>query len=189
MVSTGCRIPLYFPDPLSGTSSFIGGTMENLLSNHSHIPSILCIVSAVLAGCLLIPPVSAHAPSDMSVTYDELTKELRVSITHEVPNPGEHHIKEVTITINGNVVKESRYTTQPSADTFSYSYPIETVTTDEIKVIAACSQGGSISRTLYNTGAIASTPLSSAAGQPTPTAASGFLPLLGIAAALLIGKK
>ena len=161
--------------------------MKSLLPYHSHIPSILYIVAAVLAVFILIPPVSAHPPSDMSVTYNEISKDLRISITHAVPNPGEHYIKEVTVTINGKVVNDSRYTSQPSPDTFTYTYPIGTVTGDEIKVTATCSLSGSISRTLYNTGSLASTP--SPRSQPTQKAAAGFVPLLGIAAAYLIKKK
>jgi hypothetical protein len=125
----------------------------------------------------------------MSLSYNELSKELLVSITHAVPNMGEHYIKEVTVTINGKVVNDSRYTSQPAPDTFTYTYPVEPVTGDEIKVTALCSLAGSTSRTLYNTGPIASAPSSSPKSQPTQKAAAGLIPLLGLAAALLIGKK
>ncbi len=164
-------------------------SVKRLVLYYSRIPSIIFIVSVVLAGCLLILPVSAHSPSGMSITYQEPSKELLVSITHAVPNPGQHYIKEVTVSINGKVVNNSRYTSQPSADTFTYSYPVETVTTDEITVTAACSQGGSIARTLYTTGPIASASSSSPDTQPTQKAAAGLLAVLGIAAALLIRKK
>jgi hypothetical protein len=163
--------------------------MKNLLPYHSHLTAILCIIAAVLAVFLLIPPVSAHSPSDMSVTCHELSQDLRVSIAHAVPSPGEHYMKEVTVTINGKVMNDSRYTSQPAPDTFTYTYPIGTVTGDEIKVTATCSLSGSISRTLYNTGPIASTPSSSPKSQPTQKAAAGLVPLLGVAAALLIRKK
>lgn len=163
--------------------------MKNLLPFHSHIPSILSIIAAVLVFGLLIPTVSAHSPSGMSVTYQEPSKELLVSITHAVPNPREHYIQTVTVAINGKVVNNSRYTSQPAPDTFTYTYPISTVAGDEITVTAACSQGGSITRTLYTTGPIASGSSSSPDTQPTQKAAAGFLPLLAIAAALLIRKK
>lgn len=155
---------------------------------HSMVTAFLCIV-VVIAGGLLMVPVSAHPPSGMSVTYQELSKELLVSITHAVPNPGEHYINEVTVSVNGKVVNNSRYTSQPSADTFTYSYPVETVTGDEIKVTATCSLAGSMTRTLHTTGPIASASSASPDSQPTQKAAAGLLPLLGVAAALLIGKK
>ena len=124
-------------------------SVKRLLLYHSRLTAVLRIVAAVLVVCLLIPPVSAHSPSGMSVTYQELSKELLVSITHAVPNPGEHYINEVTVSINGKVVNNSRYTSQPAPDTFTYTYPVETVTGDEIKVTATCSLAGSIARTLY----------------------------------------
>ena len=164
-------------------------SVKRLLLNHSRLTAVLRIVAAALVVCILIPPVSAHSPSGMSVTYQEISKELLVSITHDVPNPGVHYIHEVTISINGKVVNNSRYTSQPAPDTFTYSYPIDTVTGDEIKVTATCSLAGSLSRTLYNTGPIASSSSPSPDSQPTQKAAAGIIPLLGVGAALLIGKN
>jgi len=163
------------------------GIMNSHAPYHAPVTAFLCIV-VVIAGGLLMVPVSAHPPSGMSVTYQE-PKELLVSITHAVPNPGEHYINEVTISVNGKVVNTSRYTSQPSADTFSYTYPVEAVTGDEIKVTATCSLAGSMTRTLHNTGPIASASSASPDSQPTQKAAAGLLPVLGVAAALLIGKK
>ena len=164
-------------------------SVKRLLLNHSRLTAVLRIVTAALVVSFLIPPVSAHSPSGMSLTYNELSKELRLAITHAVPNPGEHYIKEVSISINGKVVNNSRYTSQPAPDTFTYTYPVETVTGDEIKVTATCSLAGSITRTLNNSGPIASASSSLPDSQSTQKAAAGLLPVLGVAAALLIGKK
>lgn len=164
-------------------------SVKRLVLYHSRLTAVLLIIAAVLVVCILIPPVSAHSPSGMSITYQELSKELLVSITHDVPNPGEHYVNEVTVSINGKVVNNSRYTSQPAPDTFTYTYPVETVTGDEIKVTATCSLAGSIARTLYTTGPIAPASSSSPGSQPTQQAAAGLLPVLGVAAALLIRKK
>ena len=162
-------------------------SVKRLVLNYSRLTAVLHIVTAALVVLLLMSPVSAHSPSDMSLSYNELSKELRVTITHAVPDPGGHYINEVTISINGKVVNNSRYTIQPAPNTFTYTYPVETVTGDEIKVTATCSLAGSIVRTWYNSGPTAST--SSPESQPTQKAAAGLLPVLGVAAALLIGKK
>lgn len=164
-------------------------SVKRLVLYHSRLTAVLRIIAAVLVVCILIPTVSAHSPSGMSVTYQELSKELLVSITHDVPNPGEHYIQSVTVSINRKVVNNSRYTSQPAPDTFTYTYPVETVTGDEIKVTATCSLAGSIARTLYTTGPIASPSSSSPDSQPTQKAAAGLLPVLGVAAALLMRKK
>ena len=106
---------------------------------------------------------------------------MKLTITHQVPNPQNHYIKEVLVTINGKTVNDSFYTSQPAPDTFTYTYPIDTKTTDEITVTASCSLTGSLTRTLYNTGTIATTP-PGATADPAPTRAdAGLLPLLGLA--------
>jgi len=158
-------------------------------NGHGRHAAVFAIAVLVFTTGFLAMPAAAHPPSDMVLSYDELSKELRVTITHTVPNPGEHYVKEVTVSINGKVVNDSRYTSQPAPDTFTYSYPIETGTTDEIEVTATCSLMGSISRTLNNTGPIAPLPSSSSDSQPPQKAAAGFVPLLGAAAAFLIRKK
>ena len=157
-------------------------------NSHSRHAAVFAIAVLVFTTCFLAMPASAHPPSDMSLSYNELTGELRVSVTHAVPNPGLHYIKEVTVSINGKVVNDSRYTSQPTLDTFTYTYPVETVTGDEIKVTATCSLAGSISRTLYNTGTLAPVPSSSPESQPTQKASAGLIPLVIACAVLMIQR-
>jgi hypothetical protein len=143
----------------------------------------------VVGGSIIITPVAAHPPSDMTLTYNELSKDLQVTITHRVPNPQEHYIKEVAVTINGKIVNDSIYTSQPAPDTFTYTYPIDTKPGDEIAVTATCVLAGSLTRQLYNTGTIATTPQLPAASPPATKAAAGVLPLLGAAIIVLCRKK
>jgi hypothetical protein len=165
------------------------GSDKTPCSCRSRKKTFIRMLTVILAAGLLILPVSAHPPSDISLTYDELAQVLRVTITHTVPSPQEHYISRVTVTINGNVVSDSRYTSQPSPDTFTYTYPLETVTGDEIVVTASCVLAGSLSRTLYNTGPVAATP-SPFPGQPTTQkAAAGLVPVLGASAVFLLRKK
>ena len=67
----------------------------------NHILYLLVIAVFVW---LVVHPASAHAPSDMSISYNELSKELQVTITHQVPNPQAHYVREVSVTINAKVV-------------------------------------------------------------------------------------
>jgi len=146
-------------------------------------------MAALLAGFLLVPSASANPPSDMSISYNELSKDLRVTITHPVSNPQEHYIKEVIVTINGKVVTDSRYTSQPSPDTFTYTYPLPAQPGDDIEVTANCNLAGSKSSHLYGTTTAAPT---GAASGPTPTAArkaaAGLAPVLCAAAIVLLKK-
>ncbi|MGB9177254.1 MAG: hypothetical protein WCB46_11040 [Methanoregula sp.] len=144
---------------------------------------------AMLAGSLIISPASANPPTEMSLSYHEQSGDLIVVITHPVPNPQEHYIKEVTVTINGKMVNDARYTSQPTPDIFTYTYPITAVPGDKIEVTASCVLSGSLSRQLYTTGPVGTSSSSSPESQPTQQAAEGFVPLLGAAAAFLIRKK
>jgi hypothetical protein len=147
------------------------------------------IVMIALAGSLLAAPVSATPPSDISLSYNELSKDLQVTITHAVPNLRVHYIKEVIVTINGKVINDSLYTSQPTLDTFTYTYPVVTVPGDEIGVTATCVLGGSLSRTLYNTGSIGTPPSPAPEKQAPQKASPGLIPLAGAAAVLIIRKK
>src|SRR4030042_2145307 len=107
----------------------------------NHILAFLVI--AVCAGIVILP-AAAHAPSEMSISYNEYSKVLNVTITHQVPNPQAHYVKEVHVILNGNTVHDVHYTSQPSPDTFTYTYPLLPAPGDTIEVTASCSIAGSI---------------------------------------------
>jgi hypothetical protein len=164
-------------------------TPEGFPSLLSHAGRVfLCILLLASGGYILVTPAAANPPSDMSVSYQELSRTLAVTITHPVPNPQSHYIREVLVTINGKTVNDSFYTSQPAPDTFTYTYPIDTVTGDEIGVTATCSLTGSISRTLYNTGPIATTP-PPGAGLPATKASAGPFSLIGVGVALFLAGR
>jgi phenylpyruvate tautomerase PptA (4-oxalocrotonate tautomerase family) len=159
-------------------------------SYRSRMTTLFWILALILAACLILPPVSAHPPSDMTLAYNERSKELQVTITHRVPNPQDHFIKEVAVKINGKIVNDSIYTGQPAEGSFTYTYPVETDPGDEIAVTASCVLTGSLTRQLYNTGTLATTPLLSDAGPPATNAAPAGIPaLLGAAVLVLYRKK
>jgi hypothetical protein len=156
---------------------------------HGAAGRFLLIVMVTAGVCLLLAPVAAHPPSDMSVSYQEISRNLIVTITHQVPDLQNHYIKEVRVTINGKVVNDSFYTTQPTAGTFTYTYPVDTKTGDEIVVTATCSLAGSITRTLYNSGPLPASPSGTMADPPATKASAGLLPLIGTAAGVLLFRK
>ena len=156
--------------------------MHGATSTHRRTVSLNLILDFLVITafvCLVVYPAAAHAPSDMSVTYNELSKDLVVTITHQVPNPQAHYVREVRVTINGIVVNDSQYTSQPASDTFTYTYPVLPIPGDTIEVTASCSIAGSISRQMYMPG-----PTATPSGQPgtpplTQKAALGIIPMLG----------
>jgi hypothetical protein len=158
-----------------------GSISTSCRSVSQNVITGVLVIAALL--WVIVPFAAAHAPSDMSISYNELSKELNVIITHQVPNPQAHYVQEVHITINGNTVHDVHYTSQPAPDTFTYTYPLLPVPGDTIEVTASCSIAGSISRVMYMPGPTAPAPGQPGAPPATQKAALGIIPVLG---ALLI---
>lgn len=120
------------------------------IQKNRHKPKPFLFLGKLVLTFLFIVPfiiipnaVSAHPPSDMTVSYNLTTQELRVTITHQVSNPTTHYILKVEIKKNGVIYNTSIYTSQPDPTSFTYSYKINTTTGDNLDVTASCKQGGS----------------------------------------------
>jgi hypothetical protein len=204
----------------SGTHlSIMSSTLQTMSPSPStsrthHLPT-LGSVALILVFCLFVIPAGAHSPSTMSLAYNETAGELAVTITHQVIDPATHYVREVVVRVDGQTVKTTPYTSQPSPTTFTYSYPLQVQAGNSVKVDASCSQGGSITHTLVVPGSpnsapvvpqsTASTPVVSGSTMSTPVvtgsagsapvapdlqvpttkAAAGVLPVLGIVLLLI----
>jgi hypothetical protein len=92
--------------------------------------------------------VSAHNPTDMDLSFDTSTKELKVSITHPVSDTNIHYIKKIYIKINQEEPIIEEYTRQPG-NSFTYTFDgLEVIEGYAVRVNAECNQGGSIIREL-----------------------------------------
>ena len=131
--------------------------------------------------CFSAVPAGAHSPSDMSLSYNETSEELVVSITHQVADPATHYIKEIQVSVDGHMVKNVPYTSQPTPTTFTYSYLLKAQAGSSMYVNAPCILGGSIGRTISIPGSAGSLPTSPGVPAPTTKAAAGFVPVLGLA--------
>lgn len=122
----------------------------------------------VLVLVLLPQGAPAHPPSAVQPAFDEGTRVLSVSITHPVADPTTHYIRRVLITAGDVVVSDTAYTSQPSSQSFTYTYPLPPGVKGDIRVTAACSISGSQSASLQvPAGAPPDTPLP---GLTTPAA-------------------
>jgi hypothetical protein len=121
----------------------------------------------------------------MSISTNDLSHELMVTITHPVPDPQVHYIKQVQVKVNDKVVNSSHYTSQPSPGTFTCTYPLPaSKTQDEIYVTAGCVPSGSLGRQMYLSGAPSATPTFPA----TRKAVEGIAPVLGLVILIVSGK-
>ena len=87
--------------------------------------------------------VSAHGPSSVSLEFNEETNQLTVSITHSVTNQNSHYIYQVKLDKNDAELMTQTYTSQPTMNSFSYTYSVTAETGDVLKATATCNQGGS----------------------------------------------
>jgi len=158
------------------------------------------IVMLVIAVWFLAVPVAAHAPTAMRFSF-EPSGNLSVTITHPVDDPATHYVNNVQIRLNDKVISDYSYTNQPTKDTFTYTYHITVQAGDEVRVVATCVQGGTLEKSYVPVGNNTQVPtqtLLPARSSMTPStvlptttraAATELLPLIGIAAALLIRKE
>ena len=129
---------------------------------------VLAAVSLIIALCISAAPAGAHSPAAMSLAYNETAGELAVTITHQVIDPATHYVREVQLSVDGQTAKTIPYTSQPSATTFTYSYPLQVQEGNSVKVDASCILGGSVTRTLVVPGSTGPTPVVPGSTGSTP---------------------
>jgi hypothetical protein len=104
----------------------------------------------------------------MSLAYNETAGELAVTITHQVIDPATHYVREVVVSVDGQTVKTTPYTSQPSATPFTYSYPLQVQAGNSVKVDVSCILGGSITSTLVVPGSSGTAPVVPGSTGSTP---------------------
>jgi len=161
------------------------------------------IVLAAIA--LTVFPAAAHSPSDIQLSYNDAAKELTVVITHPVPDPQSHYIKNVRVKVNDAVSVDQDYKSQPAQDSMTYTYSVPLNPSDTIRVTATCSQGPSLTKTMDITSPTAAAatvsgytvepapPLTTGTPAPAPVttqkSALGLLPVIAAAAFVLAKKR
>lgn len=155
---------------------------------------IRTIVTLLVGFTLLCGFAVAHTPSDVEVTYNDLTGVLAVTITHQVENPATHYVKQVTVRQGTTVLTDTSYTSQPDRSSFTYNFSLPQLkgSTGEITVDVRCNQFGSRSGTLMLTSTLGAsgTPGSSDTQPPTPLPTkAGPLPLVAILAVGFAARK
>jgi len=142
---------------------------------------VMALVSlAVLSGGAL-----AHPPADATMTYDQNTGDLVVTITHQVDDPTTHYVKQVTVKQGDTVLIDKSYTSQPDRSSFTYRYNLPQLkgSSGEIRMDAQCVQFGSRSGTLAlsaNPAPVTTASASSAAPVPTKSPVGVFVALVAV---------
>ncbi len=184
--------------------------VKNRMYDSCHVPKTsaspgtgkisVLILTAVL--CLLLSPVTAHAPSDITIAYNPDMHKLSVTVTHPVDDPKTHFVRGVQVKINGEVISDPSYKSQPGRNSFTYTYDVMANPEDSVWVVATCVNGQSLESHYDIPKAVhAAAPAQSlqpatvttppATATPPPAAGTtyadpGLLSLFGAAAVLLI---
>ncbi len=138
------------PYPPVNRSGKISVSETGIVSRRRTAKNAMQIIGVLITAFFFITcAVTAHSPQDISLSYDEITGVLSLSITHFVDDPLAHHIREVEIKRNGDVIRTERYDTQPSASIpFTYTYTVPVSPGDVLDATAVCNIAGSASARL-----------------------------------------
>jgi hypothetical protein len=140
------------------------------------------LIIGIMALSALTGSALAHTPAGVEVSYDGMSGELGVAITHQVEDPVTHYVKQVTVRQGSTVLIAQTYTSQPNKKAFTYRYYLPQLKgrVGEIRADVECNIVGARSGTLYMVGTtVAGTP---GAATPSPTKAPGciFIALLAV---------
>jgi hypothetical protein len=181
----------------------MGFTMHDTPDSH-RIPgwrriSPTAILLIVFAAFLLAAPAAAHSPAGMDISFDSATAKISVTVIHPVDDPATHYLKTVRVKLNGDVISDPDYKSQPDKNRFTLTYDVNAHAGDIIDVTAICNQGGTLEKSykipepvrIVTSAQVPSTYTTPPPATTRPTAKSspGVLALIGAVAAVLVIKR
>ena len=106
--------------------------------------TVIIFSSLVIMILIQGTPVNAHSPNSMDLSYDYVSQDLTVEVSHSVSDVNSHYIYQVVIEKNSVEVLTRDYSTQNSTSGMSATYSIAAAHGDVLRVTAKCSQSGQI---------------------------------------------
>ena len=107
-----------------------------------RITAVVCLISVIGVSVL-----SAHAPVNISLSFDGESKILTVEFIHKVRNRSDHFIDRVRVSLNGEEIVEQRLSLQETKDGGTLIYKlIDAAEGDEIEVLLDCVKGGKLKK-------------------------------------------
>lgn len=97
---------------------------------------------------LSVPAASAHAPSEMELTYSHDEQMLLIDVAHETSDRDDHYIRKLEIFLNEEKVKDFYFKRQVKIKSLDKKYPVQAQEADVITVKAICRKSGSIEQAL-----------------------------------------
>ncbi len=142
---------------LSQTVCYDEFNIRYLSCINNHLSQLLIIkwrgnmtrMITLLAAIVLFvtATIIAHPPSGMELSYDNETKILEVLVKHNVGNPRNHFIGEVTIINDDKQMILHQLTKQEDANSIMFQYRLPNAEQGMVlQVTAKCNRVGSISK-------------------------------------------
>jgi hypothetical protein len=181
----------------------MGYTMHDTPDSHRkpgrQRKSPAAVLLIVFTVSLLAAPAAAHSPTGMDISFDPVTAKISVSVTHPVDDPATHYLKTIRVKLNGDVISDPDYKSQPDKVTVTHTYDVNAHAGDTIDVTVICNQGGTLEKsykipqpvritTSAQVPSTYTTPPPATAG-PTAKSSMGLVSLLGAVAAVLVIKR
>ncbi len=95
-------------------------------------------------GALFLP---AHPPSDIQLSSNLEQEELSISVIHEVGTPTDHYVKEVRISLNGDVIITQKLQEQNTSQSADLKYRIPGLKDgDKVEIFAECVRVGELTK-------------------------------------------
>ena len=105
------------------------------------------VLMLVLSFAVITSTAYAHPPSDIQITFNPQTQEVKAIIFHQVSDMNKHYIKKVDIGINDKEIVELKFSKQDNLVTQSVIYKIpEAKAGDRLSVEAYCSLSGKLEK-------------------------------------------
>ncbi len=143
---------------------------------------LIGVLSVFALFALTITPISAHPPSNMTLSYDYDTQILTVTVFHAVADPNTHYIEQININKNSVFVMERNYTSQASTSSMADTFNIDAQDNDILQVTAICSISGQIQRQItVSSGGLQTQPPPTIPGFPIFAIALGLIFAIGFA--------
>ncbi len=107
----------------------------------------LLVVVMVVCSFLLVPLAWAHAPLNITMTYDAKAKIVTISIFHPVARPTTHYIKRVVVSLNGTKIADKSFYKQDTDVNQELILPVaQAKSGDRVSIEAYCNVGGSLAK-------------------------------------------
>lgn len=119
------------------------------MTNSIRLQAIAIFLLATLTATFAGPPLADAAnPTKIVMRYNKGTQTLFANVTHQVPNPGNHYVELIEVFKNSVFQFNRTYAEQQFHFGRNDTFSISASSGDNLTVIASCSRGDFLSKSI-----------------------------------------